>query len=548
MTCLTAATILCAALTAPGTAEQSGIAGIEQRYLELRNLKDAITSIRVHNGAVGPDPATLPALVERFTLARESVARELQSADVRRFAAEDRRAVETMRAAIVTLGSESAVDVDGGTSPISCGAGFTPATADAKRIALEELSSRLYECFGAAAGNLAFEGESLDRLTVLARLAITDEPDRRRGLFLALGPVWAAINGDGTPASPWRSLIKLSAARMRAGASSIESRAALLSVDPLHVEPWLVAILARWRDATSGAELEPWDFYYAAGAMERALSAHIPLDALRPLNDRVYRDLGADPVALRVQYDLAFRAGKYPVAHTDFLSRPQIPPATGGSRGAVRVSASYRVGGAGNLAELLHETGHAIHIAAIRTRPAFADWPDSDTFSEALGDLVALDVYEPEWQQRYLGNSVPADQALRAKYAGVVLDTAWALFEIYMHRDPDQDPNRVWTKITREYLHIRPHAEWSWWAVRGQLVSQPGYMLNYALGAILAAELRARTRELFGARPWGDASWYGAVSERLYRFGLERPSREVIEEYLGRPVSPAALLQDMGAR
>ena len=40
--------------------------------------------------------------------------------------------------------------------------------------------------------------------------------------------------------------------------------------------------------------------------------------------------------------------------------------------------ATYRTGGLDNLNELLHETGHAVHIAAIHTRPAFADWPDSD--------------------------------------------------------------------------------------------------------------------------------------------------------------------------
>jgi hypothetical protein len=73
-------------------------------------------------------------------------------------------------------------------------------------------------------------------------------------------------------------------------------------------------------------------------------------------------------------------------------------------------------GGLDNLAELLHETGHAIHIAAIRTRPAFADWPDSDPFTEGIADFVALDVTEPAWQQHWLGDSVPLAEGLRARY------------------------------------------------------------------------------------------------------------------------------------
>ena len=207
--------------------------------------------------------------------------------------------------------------------------------------------------------------------------------------------------------------------------------------------------------------------------------------------------------------------------------------------------ASYTVGSVDNLNELLHESGHAVHIAAIRTRPAFLDWPDSDLFTEAIADIAALEMFEPAWQRKYLGTSVPLTDAIRAKYAGIVMDTAWALFEIRLHRDPGADPNQVWTEITRRYFRIRPHPELSWWAVRGQLVNLPGYMLNYAVGAILVADLRGRAKELHGPYAEGDRTWYPWVSERLYRFGLERPSRRVIEDFLGRSISPKALLDDM---
>jgi oligoendopeptidase F len=213
--------------------------------------------------------------------------------------------------------------------------------------------------------------------------------------------------------------------------------------------------------------------------------------------------------------------------------------------GEAWIFATYRAGGIDNLVELLHETGHAVHILAIRTRPAFADWPDSDTFTEALGDLIALEAYEPAWQQRYLGASAPLADSLRAKYASIVLDVAWALFEVRMHRDPLADPNAVWSAITHDYLHVVPHPELSWWAMRGQLVDSPGYMMNYALGAIVVADLRARCRELRGPFSAPDAGTYAWLSERLYRFGLERTSRAVVEDFLGRPVSPAALLEDL---
>jgi len=53
------------------------------------------------------------------------------------------------------------------------------------------------------------------------------------------------------------------------------------------------------------------------------------------------------------------------------------------------------------------------------------------------------------------------------------MDTAWALFEIRMHREPDADPNAVWTEITRRYFRIRPHPELSWWAVRASSSACP---------------------------------------------------------------------------
>ena len=49
-------------------------------------------------------------------------------------------------------------------------------------------------------------------------------------------------------------------------------------------------------------------------------------------------------------------------------------------------------------------------------------------------------------------------------------------------RSREADPNAVWTDITSRYLHVIPHPELAWWAVRVQLVDKPGYMVNYGLG------------------------------------------------------------------
>ncbi|MGH7497666.1 MAG: hypothetical protein ACREL3_02315, partial [Gemmatimonadales bacterium] len=409
----------------------------------------------------------------------------------------------------------------------------------------DSLRVRIYDCYGWAQHHVVVGDDTLDRLTVLGRIGRTDDPVERRRLFLALEPVWRSVNGDNDAGSPYRQLIALEVARRGSGEMPSVAQASASGVPPDSLEQWLRTMLETWRDATSDSLVEPWDWFYAAGVSSRKLSPLIPADRLERLNAEVFKALGVDLGALRVHFDLAPHNGKTPVAYTTFGARPRLRDGRW-DPGEPWVFATYRDGGLDNLAELLHESGHAIHIASIRTRPAYADWPDSDPFSEALGDFVALDVYEPAWQKRWLGDSVPLADGLRARYAGIVMDVAWALLEARMLRDPTADPNEVWTRLTRDYLRIRPHAELSWWAMRGQLVDAPGYMMNYAAGAILIAAIRARTSEMHGSFAAGDSTWFEWVAPRLYRFGLERPTREVVTEFLGGPVSPRAILADMG--
>ena len=210
------------------------------------------------------------------------------------------------------------------------------------------------------------------------------------------------------------------------------------------------------------------------------------------------------------------------------------------------VFATYAEGGVGNLLELLHESGHALHIAAIRTRPAFLDWTLEDTaFVEGMADVVGWDATEPEWQRAWLGEAAERREACLDRYGPVMLDICWALFEIELHRRPDRRPNDVWTEITVDGLGIEPHPEWSWWAIRGQLIDLPGYMANYALSAIIAAAVRARIREVRG--PWWDGcpGWYRLGSDPLFVAGAARTPADLLEGFLGRPLAAEPLLAEL---
>jgi hypothetical protein len=514
------------------------VAAAEVGYLRARAARDRL-DVALATG----QPATTTALeaAARATSAEARVAlARLGLDDQAALGDEDRRALAVMRHGLATVLAGGEID----------GAIDDEVAEDRDR------RRQMVTAFGEAAGSIQVGDETLRRLQVVARASRESDPEARRRLFLALEPLWRTVDGDAGDRSPYRALLRGSAARWASGHSPITANASALGVSAAEIEAWATRTLEAWHHAvvapaTARGEppIEPWDWWWRAGEAERALRAHLPLARVLELNRAVYLALGADLDALGVRLDITPRPGRppVPVAETTFGARPTQRSDGSWSSAEPTVLASYTDGGLGELAEVIHETGHAIHVAAIRTRPAFADWPDSDALTEALAELVALDTAEPAWLRHWLPDApaLPAAVSLRGRYAEVVLDAAWALFEIRLHADPGRRPNDAWTQITSRYLGIAPHPEWSWWAMRGQLLDEPGYMANYAIGAVLAADLRAAIRAARGDWTGGDPGWYAWVSDRVFRFGLERSSRDVLRDVLGREPNPDALLAEI---
>ncbi len=535
----------CAPAAQPVSPARGPLAGVERDYQAARFWDDRIRLAE----SLGADSTLegIPVAAARDSLQATSGSfrARLTESSALRLTAGDSSARATLAASALaaapkTTGNTASSDT---TSTSTCE--YEAAAVAARPDGLRRLTDIVFGCYGNAARVIVVAGDTLNRLGILGLLGRTEDPRQRERLWRALEPVWRSVNGDNGVHSPYRELLRLRRSEWGDSGSPIEAKGPAFGLKSRELDQWLVTALEQWRSLTPDTLLEPWDWYYLMGEASRRLSPRIPgLADLRRVNQDYYRQLGADPGRLKVRYDLEARPGKYPVAYTDFGSHVrwagrELLPAE------PWVFTSYLSGGFDNLAELLHETGHAIHIAAIHTRPAYDDWPDNDTFTEALADLPAMELYEPVWQLRFLGDSAPLKASLRAKYSGIMFDMAWALFELRVHRDPNADPNAIWTAITRDYLGIKPHPDWSWWAMRGQLVDGPGYLVNYALGAFLVADMREAIRSLRGPNAWSAPGLYPWLSARIYRFGLERPSREVLEQLLGRPLEPVALLTDL---
>jgi len=530
----------CAFGAPPSAPVPSPVSRAESLYAVVRTLKDRldIATFRARSESITVLHPRY--LAERTELARSLVIDSLALRD-----SVDRRALRVMRRTFTTELADIPEPAGAVPPPDSARCDYDPhSIADA-----DSLEARLYTCYGLATRSIVVDGERLDRLTVFGLLGATGDPAKRQRLFYGLDRVWRSVNADNDAGSPYRELMRRRAREWGGGggATPFARRVQEVGFAPDTVERWLEGLLEAWGAMLPDTPREPWDLYYAMGAASRRLSPRIPRDSLLIVSERFYRALGADPLVLGLHYDLEPRTGKDPVAFTTFGARPGFRHGAW-QTGTPWVFASYTVGGFDNLGELLHEIGHGIHIAGIRTRPAFSDWPDADLFTEAIADLADVEAYESHWQQRYLGDSATLAENQRAKYFGVAMDACWALFEARLQRNPSLDPNALWADITSRYLRVVPHPELSWWAMRGQLISVPGYLVNYALGSFIAADLRARIKTLHGDFSLGDSTWYGFVRERIYRFGLERPSLRVMEDFLGRPLSADALLADLRRR
>ncbi len=263
-----------------------------------------------------------------------------------------------------------------------------------------------YEAYGEAAAAVEVGGETIDRLSAFSRLATADDPAERR----------ARVRGDGPDVAGGRWRRRRRPVPIRV---SSRPRAERWARDGSTDRGERGGPRDRARDASSRCSTRSWPWPAGPRRRGRPSPGHaggavgLPVRGRRggaPAPERrPARAPAADqrrPPALagrrsgRAGDRLRRRAAPGRPHHPGRLHDRRPAPGRGCSRPTTE-------GGLGNLAELLHESGHALHYAAIRTRPAFIEPPaDHAAFFEAIAELLGWDVHEPAFQARHLGVAV----------------------------------------------------------------------------------------------------------------------------------------------
>lgn len=509
------------------------LAAVEGLYADTRDLYFALTVAEAGGSGRSGKGVSVTELRGSWEALRDRASERLAAIDPEALGGEDRRAWESMRQNLTGDSPPSIPE----TEPCPGEKAAWPGDA-------ASLAAVLQRCRERAASALVVGRDPAQLGTILTRLGSDTSRTQRKALFEALRPLWEEANGANTPLGPWRQLQRLQATRWRAEGLPSELAARSLGMTSAQLEPALVAMLEAWRRQIPDSLVEPWDWWFVHGVAGRRLSRGLTVRELDRITEAYYASFGASPMTLGVRFDLTPRAGKSLETEAYFggLSRRTRD----GPQGAEPVVlASFREGGFAHLAELLGATGRAIHMMAIDTRPAFADLPDSRAFSEALAQLSAMEAYEGAWQVKFLGDSAQLGESLRLKYSHVMFDVSLALFELRLQRDPSRDPNAEWASIAERYLRIVPHPEWSWWAMDGSVVSHPGVATSRALGAMVAADLRAEVLTRRKGFVAGGPALYDWLAKELYQYGRSRPSREVLERFTGHTAGPGALIQEV---
>ena len=204
-----------------------------------------------------------------------------------------------------------------------------------------------------------------------------------------------------------------------------------------------------------------------------------------------YANIGLPVDDILKNSDIYGRKGKYQHAFENDIDRS----------GDIRVMLSV-VDNQDWMSTMLHELGHAAYSKNISRDLPFLLRVETHTFvTEAIAMLMERQPSNADWLQTMVGISIKDKEMIRAVgqenlRMHALIFCRWTQvmmrFEKAMYENPDQDLNKLWWNLVKEYQMITPPEGRNApdWAAKIHLVQYPAYYHNYQLGELTASQLQ----------------------------------------------------------
>jgi peptidyl-dipeptidase A len=204
-----------------------------------------------------------------------------------------------------------------------------------------------------------------------------------------------------------------------------------------------------------------------------------------------YRKLGLPVESILKNSDIYGRKGKYQHAFCDDMDR----------LGDVRTMQSV-VDNKYWMSTMLHELGHGVYSLNVRRDLPFYLRIEAHAFlTEAIAMMMERQADNADWLQAMVGLNAEEYETVRAEgqenlRMHALLFCRWTQvmmrFEKAMYENPDQDLNRLWWSLVKEYQMVTPPEGRNApdWAAKIHLALYPAYYHNYQLGELTASQLQ----------------------------------------------------------
>lgn len=306
--------------------------------------------------------------------------------------------------------------------------------------------------------------------------------------------------------------------------------AARFGLDPSQLRPWHTDDLF-FQEAPNLATVSLDDVYKGKDPVK--------------LSQKQYESMGMKVDGIIARSSLYEHEGKSPHAFCTNIDREKD----------VRVLANVRPN-ADWMDTMHHELGHGVYEVYIGDDvPFLLRQPSHVMTTEGMAMLFGALTKNPDFLDKVVGlegddAQAYRDEARRVLRSEKLIFSRWTQvmlrFEKSMYQDPDQDLNKLWWDLKKEYQGLNPPDDLSGadYAAKLHIVGAPCYYHNYMLGDLFASQVwDYAAREVSGLEDPTSTSFTGDTKagayfrEKVFAPGATQSWRELTQSATGRPLS-----------